>query len=131
VKAGDVLEPGKPVLEVAEQNGFLFEALVPSEEVGHLRAGLPARVKLDAYDYQRYGSLAGEVVFVSPDSGAAEGQRGAAYLVRVALAGDEVGRGDRRAPVKLGLAGQVDIVTGQETILSLLAKRIRQSISLN
>ena len=59
--------------------GFRFEAAVPSEEVGHLRVGMPARIKLDAYDYQRYGTVDGTVVFLSPDSGVPEGQRTAIY----------------------------------------------------
>ena len=74
VKVGDVLEPGKPVVEIAEQAGFRFEASVPSEEVGHLRVGMPARIKLDAYDYQRYGTLDGTVCFLSPDSGVRRGE---------------------------------------------------------
>jgi multidrug resistance efflux pump len=130
IKVGDVLEPGKPVLEMAEQKGFLFEALVPSEEVGHLKAGMPARIKLDAYDYQRYGTVAGTVCYLSPDSGLAEGQPKATYLVRIALESDEVGRGESHGRIKLGMSGQVDMITGQESLLSLLLKRIRQTISL-
>ena len=93
VKVGDILEPGKPVVEIAEQEGFRFEAAVPSEEVGHLRVGMPARIKLDAYDYQRYGTVAGTVVFLSPDSGVPTGQGTATYLVRIELAGDELAAG--------------------------------------
>ena len=74
LKVGDLLEPGKPVVEIAAAAGFLFEAAVPSEEIGHLRVGMPARIKLDAYDYQRYGTLEGTVGFVSPDSGVPEGK---------------------------------------------------------
>ena len=82
VKVGDILEPGKPVAEIAEQEGFRFEAAVPSEEVGHLRVGMPARIKLDAYDYQRYGTLEGTVVFISPDSGVPEeGKSGVLHTV--------------------------------------------------
>ena len=69
IKVGDLLEPGKPVIEIAPRGGFRFEAAVPSEEVGRVRIGLPARIKLDAYDYQRYGTLDGTVDFISPDSG--------------------------------------------------------------
>jgi HlyD family type I secretion membrane fusion protein len=130
VKVGDVLEPGKPAVEIAPQTGFLFEAAVPSEEVGRLRVGMAARIKLDAYDYQRYGTLCGTVCFVSPDSGLADGKQQAVYTVRIALSGDEVGRGEFRGRVKLGMAGQVDIVTGRESLLALLLKRIRQTISL-
>jgi multidrug efflux pump subunit AcrA (membrane-fusion protein) len=132
VKVGDLLEAGKPVAEIAEpaQQGFLFEAAVPSEEVGHLRVGMPARLRLDAYDYQRYGTLQGTVTFISPDSGVPEGQKAAVYLVRIALDGDEVGRGEFRGKVKLGMAGQVEIVTEEESLLLILLKKIRKTISL-
>lgn len=130
VKAGDVLEPGKPVVEVAEQKGYLFELMVSSDEVGHLRLGMPARVKLDAYDYQKYGTLAGEVLFISPDSQIPGGQPGAVYLVKIAVAGEEVGRGGLRGRVKLGMAGQAEIVTGRESLLALLLKQVRRTISL-
>ena len=114
VKVGDVLEAGKPVVELAQQGGFLYEAMVPSEDVGRLRLGLPARIKLDAYDYQRYGTLAGTVCFIAPDSVAPEGRHKAVFIVRIALAGDEVGRGAFRGRVKLGMAGQAEIVTARE-----------------
>ena len=53
VKVGDVLAPGKPALEIANGNGFRFEAILPTGEIGELRPGMPALIKLDAYDYQR------------------------------------------------------------------------------
>lgn len=130
VKVGDVLEPGKPVVEIAEQAGFRFEAAVPSGEVGHLRVGMPARIKLDAYNYQQYGTLEGTVCFISPDSGVTEGRQAAFYTIRVELGRDEVGRGSYRGRVKLGMAGQAEVVTGRDSLLSLLLKRIRQTISL-
>ena len=123
VKVGDLLEPGKPVVEIARQAGFLFEAAVPSEEIGHLRVGMPARIKLDAYDYQRYGTLDGTVSFVSPDSGVAEGQTTAVYTVRIATSRDEIGRGAYRGRVKLGMAGRGEIVTGRDRLLTLLVGR--------
>src|SRR4051794_29493957 len=72
VKVGDLLERGKPIVEIAEQKGFCFEAAIPSAEIGHLRLGMPVRIKLDAYDYQRYGTVAGTVVSIAPDSGVLE-----------------------------------------------------------
>jgi multidrug resistance efflux pump len=130
VKLGDILEPGKPVLELARQEGFLFEGSVPSEEVGHLKVGMAARIKLDAYNYQQYGTVSGTVQFLSPDSGREGEERTVTYTVRIALASDELGRGEYRGRVKLGMTGQADIVTGHRSLLSLLVKRIRQAISL-
>jgi len=91
---------------------------------------MPVRVRLDAYDYQRYGTVSGRVCFISADSGVPEGKQAAVYVVRVELDADEVGRADLRGRVKLGMAGQAEIVTGRESLLSLLTKKIRQTISL-
>jgi hemolysin D len=131
VKVGDLLEQGKSFAEVAEQAGYRFEASIPSEEVGRLRLGMPARVKLDAYDYQRYGTVDGSVCFIAPDSGQPEGGRAASFTVRIELKGDTVGRDQYRGRVRLGMAGRAEIVTGRESLLSLLRKSVRQSISLN
>jgi multidrug resistance efflux pump len=130
VKVGDLLEAGKPVVEIARQEGFHFEAEVPSEAVARLRVGIPARILLDAFDYQRYGALEGMVCFISPDSGMADGRRTATYTVKIALHQVEFGREAPRGRVKLGMTGRVEIVTGRESLLSLLLKRIRQTISL-
>jgi hypothetical protein len=130
VKLGDLLEPGKPVLELARQEGFLFEGSVPSAEVGHLRVGMAARIKLDAYNYQQYGTVGGTVRFLSPDSDAGGAERAVTYTVKIALASAELGRGEYRGRVKLGMTGQADIVTGHRSLLALLVKRIRQTISL-
>jgi RTX toxin transport system membrane fusion protein len=130
VKVGEFLTYGKTVMEIAAQQGFRFEVAVPSEEVSHLQVGMPARVKLDAYDYQRYGTAAGTVVFIAPDSGVSGGQLAAVYLVKIQLAGAEVGIGNFRGHIKLGMTGQAEVVTGQERLLSLLVKKIHQTISL-
>lgn len=130
VKVGEILGMGKPVAEIAAQKGFRLEVAVPSEEVSRLRLNMPARIKLDAYDYLKYGALDGTVSFIAPDSGVADGRRGAVYLVRIELASEEVGRGELRGRVRLGMTGQTEIITGRESLLSLLFRQIRQTISL-
>jgi multidrug efflux pump subunit AcrA (membrane-fusion protein) len=133
IKVGDVLERGKAVVEIAEQQGFYFAADVSTDDVGLLKVGMPVRVKLDAFDFQKYGTLNGTVVFVSPDSSVRAGPQGgqrSTYLVKIRVDGEEIGHGEYRGRVKLGMAGQAEIVIGQETLLSLLGKKIRQTISL-
>jgi HlyD family secretion protein len=136
VKVGDVIAPGQKVAEIAEQRGFLFEALVPSEEVGHLQVGMPVRLKLDAFDYQKYGTLSGTVRYISPDavavpdSSGSHGQRGAAFLVRIDLDESAIPSEEIRGKIKFGMIGQAEIVTGDESLLFLMLKKMRQSISL-
>jgi adhesin transport system membrane fusion protein len=115
---------------MAEQQGYRFGMGVPTEEVARLRVGMPARIKLDAYDHQKYGSLAGTVCFISLDSSAQDGQRPASYIVRMEVDGDEVGHGDLRGIVKLGMAGQREIVAGHECLLTVLLKKVHQTFCL-
>src|SRR5262249_12448263 len=84
VTVGEVIEAGKPVVEIAEQGGFRFEARVASADVGELTVGMQVRLKLDAYDYQRYGTVEGTVEFIAPDSGGPKESAEPTYLVRVA-----------------------------------------------
>jgi hypothetical protein len=52
------------------------------------------------------------------------------FLVCVELDGDEVGHGDLRRAIKLGMGGSAEIVTGRESLLSILVRKIRHTISL-
>jgi HlyD family secretion protein len=128
IKPGDVLPAGTAVVEIAPRDGYLFEAAVPSEDAGLLAVGMPVRVKFDAYDYQTYGVLTGTVKFISPDSRLVG--EATAYLVRIELHGDAVGRGQKRGDVKLGLGGVAEIVTDRESLLMVFLKKMRQTISL-
>jgi multidrug resistance efflux pump len=130
VKVGEAVDPGKPVVEIAGQSGFRVELAVPSEDVDKLKLGMPVKVKLEAFDFQKYGTLDGTLEFISPDSTVIEGRAGAVYQVRVQVTGDTVGRGEWEGKIKLGMVGQVEMVTGEETVLNLLFKKIRQSVRL-
>ncbi len=133
VTVGDIVEGGQPILAMAEQRGFRIDVAVTSEDVGQLHEGMRVRIKLDAYDYQKYGSVAGRVVFISPDSEFASdtaSQLPPAYTVKIVLDEDHVGRGRHRGRIKLGMTGVAEIVIDRESILSLLVRSIRQSVSL-
>ncbi|MBM3999731.1 MAG: HlyD family efflux transporter periplasmic adaptor subunit [Planctomycetes bacterium] len=131
VRVGDILDPARPVLEISERGRYCFEASVPSSEMGPIRPGMSARIRLDAYDHHRYGSVTGIVRHVAPDSAPADAARAFAYTVRIELEQAELSRGDLRAPVKLGLSGQVDIVTERRYLLAVFLNKIHRTISLD
>ncbi len=135
-KPGDVIKAGQPVVEIAPAHGYRIDVTLASRDIGHIRVGMPVKVKLDAYDYQQYGTAEGEVVFVSPDSQNTSSDDGSPvpaaplYTARIALNSHEIGQGEHRGTIKLGMTGRVEIITGQENLLSVLVRKIRQTISL-
>jgi multidrug resistance efflux pump len=133
LRVGDIAEPGEVGVTTVRQRGLEFEVTVANADVALLRPGLPVEIKLDAYDFQRYGVLTGTLQFVAPDSEVTEGPNGrqvAIYKAKISLHQEELVRGELRSPVKLGMTGRAEIVTDRESILLLLAKKIRQSVSL-
>src|SRR5262249_14900381 len=129
VHPGDFVEVGKPVLAVARKGGLRLDVTVSNEDVGELRVGLPARVKLDAFDYQKYGTMNGKVISISPDAEDKDGR--IVYLVKVELEGEEVGKDDLRGRVQLGMTAQVEIVTDRDRLLTILVRKMRHAISLS
>lgn len=45
-----------------------MKALVENKDIGYIKKGMEAKIKLDTYDFQKYGVLQGEVKLVSKDS---------------------------------------------------------------
>jgi len=129
LKAGDSVEPNKVLFEIATTKGFRFEARLSAEDVAHVASKMPSRIKLDAYDYQRHGVLPGVVEFVAPDSSLAAESQASFYCVRIDVPSHLPGP-RTRAPVKLGMTGEVEIVTERRSLLALLVGRFRQSIRL-
>lgn len=133
VRVGDLIEQGKPVVAIAQEKGFRADASVKSENVGLLRVGMKARIKLDAYDYQKYGTLEGTVYYISPDSEMTEasgGPKTAQYIVRIRLEQLEIVKGHLKGKVKLGMQGQAEILTGEDFLLSLAFRKFRDKLAV-
>src|SRR5262249_48663703 len=67
LQVGDQVEP-KQILAtvVAQAEELRMDVLVPHHDIGRIRPGMPARVKLNAWDHQKYGTLPAEVRFIAP-----------------------------------------------------------------
>jgi adhesin transport system membrane fusion protein len=66
---GGVIQPGEQILDIVPlEDHLLVEAKIKPSDVAFLRPGLPATVKVSAYDYGVYGGLKGQVELVSADT---------------------------------------------------------------
>lgn len=66
---GGVVSAGQDIMEIIPlEDQLLIEAYINPRDVAYVRTGMPALVKLTAYDYAIYGGLDGVVTLVSPDT---------------------------------------------------------------
>lgn len=109
---------------VPNDGGLVVEASVANEDIGSLRVGQPARIKVRAYDFLRYGALEGRIERIAAD--ATRDQRTGALTYRIVVHADAAGlrREGDEPRVVAGMAVDVDLLTGERTILSYLTDRV-------
>lgn len=121
---GGVIQPGMNVMEIVPvEDNLLIEGRVKPSDVGFLKVGQPATVKISAYDFSIYGGLEAEVENISADS--ITNDRGESfYLVRVRTKKNYLGSDDRPLPIIPGMMATASIKTGSKSIMNYLLKPI-------
>ena len=118
---GGVVQPGKDVVEVVPlEDNLLLEARVQPRDIAFLRPGQKAVVKFTAYDFSIYGGLDGKLEHIGADSVVDE-KGNAFYTVRVRTNKTTIGN---NLPVIPGMVAEVDIITGEKSVLSYLLKPV-------
>jgi hypothetical protein len=109
---GQAVRPNEEILKIVpSEGGLLIEALVANADIGQVRIGQAARVKLLAYDHIRYGSLDGRVERISAD--ASPDDRGRLlYKVDIRAARDYLGAAPGELALAPGMAAEIDLRIG-------------------
>lgn len=123
--AGETLAAGQTVAEIAPGDApLVFEAQVPSSDIGRVGVGQAAIIKVDAYPHQEFGTVSGRVLSVSPDA-APTANGGTAYRVVIVPAVPAPRPGQKPILLRLGLGATVEIVAERRRIIDLLLRSIR------
>ncbi len=118
---GGVVRSGDPLVEIVPtDHSIIVEAKLAPKDRGKVWPGLPATVKISAYDFAIYGGLDGKLVDISPD--ALQDAEGRSYY-RVRLQAD-VSRFGKSKPVVPGMTAEVDIRSGKHTVLQYLMQPV-------
>ena len=127
---GGVVRPGEEIFQITPVDDELFvEARVKPEDIANVVSGQAATVKLTAYDYTVYGTLAGQVVNVSADTFEDERSRDgdAHYRVTLAVDSDALTERQQRIEIRPGMQASVELHTGEKTVLDYLTKPLYRS----
>jgi hemolysin D len=136
---GGVVPAAQPLmLIVPSVHTVELEAYVENKDIGFITEGQSAQVKIDAYDYTKYGALSAIVSHVSRDavdfsgngtgqlvgkeSGSnkdgAPGSKGLMYAVKVSLQNPMMLVDGKNRPITPGMSASVEIKTGERRIIS-------------
>lgn len=125
---GDVVRPGDPVLEVVPLDDELVaEVEVDPKDIGHVKIGDRAHVRITTYDPARFGTLEGSVRRISAST--FENEKGEHfYHATIALDRNFVGNNSARHLVLPGMVVNAEIVTGSKSIVRYLLKPVYRSL---
>jgi membrane fusion protein, hemolysin D len=138
---GGVVTPAQALLVVVPSDSRLeIEAMVSNRDIGFVHPGQDAEIKIDTFNFTRYGMLHGQVLTLSQDaiirdqpqdrsgdrrlgtqndSSEPKGQE-LNYGARISLDRNKMQIDDRMVDLSPGMAVTVEVKTGSRTILSYL-----------
>lgn len=118
---GGVVQPGKDIVEIVPlDDQLVVEARMAPKDIAFIRPDQNATVKFTAYDFSIYGGLDAKVENISPDTVVDE-RGNAFYLVRVRTTHANF---SEKLPIIPGMTAEVDVLTGQKTVLTYLLKPV-------
>ena len=124
---GGIVAGGAPLMEIVPVGDkVLVEMRVKPADIGFLRVGQAAEIKLSAYEFTVYGSLSGKVVTISPDAlgdpERAQAPDGTWYRALVEADRSSLQAGGKPLAAIPGMTGTAEVNVGERTVLSYLLR---------
>ena len=145
---GGVVTPAQILMSVVPADSHLeIEATVSNKDIGFVHADQDAAIKVDTFNFTRYGLLHGKVMTISQDAVVREKSQSQAndkqltgaendtsepkgqelvYMARVSLDQPRMQIDDRLVPLSPGMAVTVEIKTGSRHIISYLLSPLQK-----
>ena len=121
---GGVIEPAQSLMEIVPtEDALKIIARVQPSDIAFLKNGQSAKVKVSAYDPQRYGSLSGKLVRISANS-VNDREGNIFFEIEVHTDQNHLDAGGVKLPITSGMVADVEIITGKRTIMDYMLKPI-------
>jgi membrane fusion protein, adhesin transport system len=128
---GGVIQPGMDLVEIVPiDDSLLIDAKVLPKDIAFIHPEQEAMVRFTAYDFAIHGGLKAHVIQISPDT-IEDKERGLWYYqVRLKTENSVLGSEEDPLPIIPGMTTEVDILTGEKTVLDYLLKPILKTKQL-
>lgn len=114
---GGVAEPAQALMQIVPSEARMeIEAWVLNKDIGFVDEGQIAKVKIDTFNFTKYGLIDGSLVTISNDAVPHE-TLGLRYLANVQIEKDWMLVGNRKVLLAPGMSVSVEIKTGQRRVI--------------
>jgi HlyD family secretion protein len=123
------VQQGEEMLSILPQDqNLVLEVKVMNRDIGFIRQGMRAKVKLATFPYQEFGIVEGEVINVSPDAIVEKDETGRdmgpVFPVKVRLQRTSIPVRDRKVDLTPGMVASAEIVTRKKSVMTFLMEPV-------
>jgi len=130
---GGVLRAGEELMQIIPvDDDLIIEAKVSPKDIAKVKTNLEATIRFDPFDYTIYGGVKGKVIYVSADTLKEDSGHGTEIFYRVHIVPQDtpvVTTTGRSLTIIPGMTAQVDIRTGDRTLMDFLLKPLKKTLS--
>lgn len=130
---GAVLKPADELLQIVpSEDDLIIEVKIKSQDIAHIKPGIPAMVKIDAYDYTIYGTLEGTLFYISADTIDENLKQNELPYYKAKVKTKKHSLNSKKGEeiiIQPGMTATVEILTGQNTVLKYLIKPVIKTFS--
>lgn len=115
---GGVVSAAQPLMVIVPDDlDFVVEAMIENKDVGFIREGQPAEIKLETFPFTEYGLIHGEVLHLSRDAVTLD-EKHNVYIATVSLKRNYVQVEDRKIPLSSGMSATVEVKIRKRRLIS-------------
>ena len=114
---GGVVSPAQELMKIVPENATIeVEALLQNKDIGFVNAGQLAEVKIDTFNFTKYGLIDAKIMHVSNDA-VEDQQLGWAFKIRLRLDRNSIAVEDRLVRLSPGMSVTTEIKTGKRRLI--------------
>ncbi len=126
---GGVVTPAQPVMVIVPRNDALeVEAFLENKDIGFVKANQEAEVKIETFQYTKYGTIHAKVISVSHDAINDE-KRGLIYSTRIKMTKSTINVDGTPVSLSPGMAVSVEIKTGKRRVIEYFLAPLLQHVN--
>lgn len=125
---GGVVTPAQELMRIVPLDQQLVaEAWLLNKDIGFVEVGQVAEIKLESFEFTKYGVIDGIISDISTDAVEMEGV-GLVFPLKVTLKQHSIKAGNKTVPLGSGMAVTVEVKTGQRRIIEFLLSPVIKAV---
>ncbi|WP_037987874.1 HlyD family secretion protein [Synechococcus sp. BL107] len=120
--ADGVMSAGERIVSIVPQKGLYAEVYVPNNDIGYIKVGQEAKVRVDAFPFTRYGDIAATVSQIAADALEPKTEQNFyRFPVKLRLSNSYLISNSMKVPLKSGMSITTNLKLRDKRVISLLS----------